>query len=696
MFAWILRIMRRIVDKRREQPLLLRTTGKPPVLDLGEHCQYHLFLSHVWATGQDQVAVIKRRLLELMPHAKIFLDVEDLESIAHLEKYIEQSASVMIFLSRGYFLSQNCLREANHAVDKRKNILLMHERDKSRGGTALDKVVDECPAILREPIFRGNQVIPWLRLGHLQRESLCCLAEGMLKALPTYRRSGAGDGAELSLMMPGALVEFDWALPSPVTLYCSSNNPGALEVGTELVDPQCPLARIYGGLGLTTVPSDVLAARPDGASYRPTLQRMGSRSQAFSIGMGKAPKAKRATGQQRMKEVSSAYASSSASKSKKGAGQRAAKDRSPTTEAVLSLHRNSPNEAAAFRPLHPAGGHPSRNQVAPAPEYGGRNGGVQPGRQAAPRASPPSSPPQATETSQHRAKIAMKDAVPAQKKSKNSRDGLTSSASSGKASSTGCSAGLERPRTPTPPMIAPVPQLPAAAPDRSRAPSPFPEQPTHFLLLLNNKTFAGDYGKELAHEVRAAGNCGMPILLVHQAEQRNGGVDFERFFHVTPTDLINSGIYRSLAVPWHTGSHVNVSRALAAQALGAEKVVRDLKEEKESRRRKMSREKATPGTVAQEDPQPRAPGEFRRQVTHQGNASGGSCWNSEVEETLNKYSGRPPVEDSTKVSVFGGSVASGMGPTSGESAASGTSNGGRASPKSAMSAQRQRIKKKSR
>jgi hypothetical protein len=37
---------------------------------------FHLFLSHVWSTGQDQVLAIKKELTLLVPSLSIFLDVE--------------------------------------------------------------------------------------------------------------------------------------------------------------------------------------------------------------------------------------------------------------------------------------------------------------------------------------------------------------------------------------------------------------------------------------------------------------------------------------------------------------------------------------------------------------------------------------------------------------------------------------------
>ena len=32
---------------------------------------YHLFLSHVWGTGQDQMRIVKQRLLEMLPSLKV-------------------------------------------------------------------------------------------------------------------------------------------------------------------------------------------------------------------------------------------------------------------------------------------------------------------------------------------------------------------------------------------------------------------------------------------------------------------------------------------------------------------------------------------------------------------------------------------------------------------------------------------------
>lgn len=69
-----------------------------------------------WATGQDQTHQIKRSCQVMLPSARIFLDVDDLQSIDELETYVEDSACVLLFLSRGYFTSRNCQREYETAL----------------------------------------------------------------------------------------------------------------------------------------------------------------------------------------------------------------------------------------------------------------------------------------------------------------------------------------------------------------------------------------------------------------------------------------------------------------------------------------------------------------------------------------------------------------------------------------------------
>ena len=51
--------------------------GEIPELTFHTGARFHVFLSHVWSSGQDQVAVLKRQLQLLMPGISVFL-VRDL------------------------------------------------------------------------------------------------------------------------------------------------------------------------------------------------------------------------------------------------------------------------------------------------------------------------------------------------------------------------------------------------------------------------------------------------------------------------------------------------------------------------------------------------------------------------------------------------------------------------------------------
>jgi len=44
--------------------------------------RYHVFVSHIWSSGQDQAALIKRQLQLLLPGVDVFLDVDDLVKIS--------------------------------------------------------------------------------------------------------------------------------------------------------------------------------------------------------------------------------------------------------------------------------------------------------------------------------------------------------------------------------------------------------------------------------------------------------------------------------------------------------------------------------------------------------------------------------------------------------------------------------------
>ena len=79
------------------------------------------------------------------------------------------------------------------------------------------------------------------------------------------------------------------------------------------------------------------------------------------------------------------------------------------------------------------------------------------------------------------------------------------------------------------------------------------DTPTHLLLYLTHETFVGNLGSEFADEVRFAKATNIPIVMAHENHPEKGGCQFERFFTTTPSDLIQGGLYKQLAIPCYEG-----------------------------------------------------------------------------------------------------------------------------------------------
>jgi len=92
------------------------------------------------------------------------------------------------------------------------------------------------------------------------------------------------------------------------------------------------------------------------------------------------------------------------------------------------------------------------------------------------------------------------------------------------------------------------------------------------LLYLNKDTFIGPNGAALADELRCLRAHGVPIVLVHECRAQEGGCEFDRFFHVTPPDLAQGGLYKEIALPLHASDrHLATTLSLIATRLGATK-----------------------------------------------------------------------------------------------------------------------------
>ena len=112
----------------------------------------------------------------LVPGIRIWLDVVNLQDISKLEESVSDSAVVVIFLSKGYFKSKNCIREVQCTVAKAKAITMMH--DPVRGGGSLEFIKNkECGPELRG-IFEGRDIIVWHRI-KVRAPCLTCCASAL-------------------------------------------------------------------------------------------------------------------------------------------------------------------------------------------------------------------------------------------------------------------------------------------------------------------------------------------------------------------------------------------------------------------------------------------------------------------------------------------------------------------------------------
>lgn len=189
------------------------------------HDKYHLFLSHVWKTGQDQTRIIKQRLDELVPGFKVFLDIDNLEEGRGMED-VDKSYNVLIFFSSGYLLSVNCVREMLRAMHKKTPIITVFETNLKHGGVDtldINRDIETCVSKLEkwglaqelrnwgQPIptaseihdaLMGNQPIEWERISVFQDITFRLIVErcipkttkeeASLRVLPASVRSKVG------------------------------------------------------------------------------------------------------------------------------------------------------------------------------------------------------------------------------------------------------------------------------------------------------------------------------------------------------------------------------------------------------------------------------------------------------------------------------------------------------------------------
>ena len=95
------------------------------------------------------MATIREKLGQMLPGVQCFLDVYDLADVSRLEAYVEESAVFLLFLSRAYFTSANCLREVRAAVALDKPMIVVYEPSADHGGGVPRDLLAGCPPEIR-------------------------------------------------------------------------------------------------------------------------------------------------------------------------------------------------------------------------------------------------------------------------------------------------------------------------------------------------------------------------------------------------------------------------------------------------------------------------------------------------------------------------------------------------------------------
>lgn len=421
--------------------------------------------------------------------------------------YVEGSQCVLVFLSKGYFSSANCLRELDQTLKQADaTIIMVHETDTSRGGADLATLKAECEARGRSAIFKASrEILQWQRIYDFQQHTLKRIAMDLLEACEIYADSPTGqrlarplrlDGLNSigsgiveqskELYVPGEITRQALNFRSKVVAYASKDNEGSRAMGRELT------ARYKSGR-LQIISED------DNFFGKPQL----TRNQMSDGLIGCTSHSRR--------DLLALHESASA-----------------LTRLNMQFPVPPPNRRP-IPPLSEAPSAPSLPEAPSAPSFSTRDRSAP----SAPSLSEASSGPS----------FSTRNRSPAR-----SRSPVRSHSPVKRAASLAKSM---------------VPSLTFSLAWGQNKKS------THVFLYLNDQTFVGEAGDRLAHEIRIAMGANVPIVLVHENDPTRGGCEFAYFFQTTPEDLIRDGLYKKLAVAFFAEPLREVSLALLAKALGA-------------------------------------------------------------------------------------------------------------------------------
>jgi hypothetical protein len=240
------------INKIMAPTVRMALSGDAPDLELPEHCNFHVFMSHVWGTGQAKTHAITRKLQLFLPGLKVWLDVDELQDISKLEESVAESAVFILYYSGGYFRSKNCRREIYAAVKLDKPIILLYEGDElvlqemekeclSNCDSSNDEIDSPGAALILEKLLgdtdmlhtdpRMHGPIQWLNEGSFSAAAKNRIYSGILSHLPHYKRH-PDLLREQGIKVPGELGEV--SLETPINLLVYDINYGCSDVVEQL------------------------------------------------------------------------------------------------------------------------------------------------------------------------------------------------------------------------------------------------------------------------------------------------------------------------------------------------------------------------------------------------------------------------------------------------------------------------------
>jgi hypothetical protein len=221
--------------------LKLVNTGGKPNLDLPRYCTFHLFVSHVWSSGQAKTHAVVRKIQWLLPEIKIWLDTDELKNIGNLEESVAESAIFVLSYSKGYFRSTNCRRELHTAMQEHKPVLVIYEGNEDDLQAMKEECIEsfdkdtcsglpESKKVLRY-IFQFYDPVCWMLEGAFSAVSIQQLSRGILSYLPYYQRF-PGDLMG-GIYVPGQLGSV--RINAPVRILVCESNVGCRQVVEEVI-----------------------------------------------------------------------------------------------------------------------------------------------------------------------------------------------------------------------------------------------------------------------------------------------------------------------------------------------------------------------------------------------------------------------------------------------------------------------------